>query len=58
MGHEDEEIGDRYSKLKDVVAFRRELLEGIGWGFALSSKSTLLDRMDRKSMWAMLNCWL
>jgi len=31
MGHEDEEIGDRYSKLKDVVAFRKELLEGLAW---------------------------
>jgi hypothetical protein len=58
MGHEDEEIGDRYSKLKDVVAFRKELLERIGLGFELPSKNTLLDRMDRKSMWVMPNCWL
>jgi hypothetical protein len=30
MGHEDEEIGDRYSKLKDVVAFR-ERTSGRDW---------------------------
>jgi hypothetical protein len=59
MGHEDEEIGDHYSKLKDVVAFRKELLERIGLGFDLPSKSTLLDRMDQKSTWVMMpNCWL
>jgi hypothetical protein len=57
MDHEDEEIGDRYSKLKDVVAFRKKQLERIGLDFELPSKSTLLDRMDRKSMWVMSNCW-
>jgi hypothetical protein len=38
MGHKDEETGDRYSKLKDVVAFGKELLERIGLGFELPSK--------------------
>jgi hypothetical protein len=38
MGHEDEEIGDRYSKLKNDVAFRKEVVERIGLGFELPSK--------------------
>jgi integrase len=42
MGHEDEEIGDRYSKLKDDVAFRKEVVERIGLGFELPSKKVVV----------------
>ena len=35
MGHEDEEIGDRYSKLKQDVRFRQAVAEKIGLGFEL-----------------------
>ena len=42
MGHEDEEIGDRYSKLKDDVAFRKEVVERIGLGFELPAKKVVV----------------
>jgi integrase len=35
MGHEDEEIGDRYSKLKQDVRFRQAVAKKIGLGFEL-----------------------
>jgi hypothetical protein len=35
MGHHDEEIADRYSKLKLDVAFRQEVTLRIGLGFEL-----------------------
>ena len=37
MGHGDEEIGDIYSKLKEDLAFRREVIQRIGLGFKLPS---------------------
>jgi len=58
MGHEDEEIGDRYSKLKDDVAFRKEVVERLAWASNFRSKRSSLDRMDRKSKLVMSNCWL
>jgi hypothetical protein len=42
MGHEDEEIGDIYSKLKQDVAFRKEVVERIGLGFELPSKKVVV----------------
>jgi integrase len=38
MGHADEEIGDTYSKLKDLVSFRKGWTEKIGLGFDVPSK--------------------
>lgn len=38
MGHADEEIGDTYSKLKELVSFRKEWTEKIGLGFDVPSK--------------------
>jgi len=42
MGHEDEEVGDVYSKLKEDVAFRKEVAERIGLGFELPSKNVVV----------------
>ena len=42
MGHDDEEIGDIYSKLKQDVAFRKEVAERIGVGFELPSKNLVV----------------
>jgi integrase len=42
MGHDDEEIGDIYSKLKQDVAFRKEVAERIGVGFELPSKNVVV----------------
>ena len=42
MGHEDSEIGDIYSKLKQDVAFRKEVVERIGLGFELPSKKVVV----------------
>jgi integrase len=39
MGHDEEEIGDRYSKLKYDVAFRQEVTKRIGLGFELPVQS-------------------
>jgi len=35
----DEEIGDRYSKLKQDVKFRQAVAKKIGWGFELPAKN-------------------
>ena len=38
MGHDDEEIGDIYSKLKEDVEFRQSWTKRIGLGFKISSE--------------------
>ena len=42
MGHEDEEVGDVYSKLKEDVSFRKEVAERIGLGFELPSENVVV----------------
>ena len=42
MGHEDEEIGDRYSKLKQDVEFRQAVAKKIGLGFELPAKNRVV----------------
>jgi integrase len=48
MGHDGEEIGDIYSKLKNDVAFRQEVTNRIGLGFEIPSKSAPIGRNGRK----------
>ena len=38
MGHDDKEIGDIYSKLKEDVAFRKDWTSRIGLGFEIPSE--------------------
>jgi hypothetical protein len=38
MGHDDEEIGDIYSKLKEDVEFRQDWTSRIGLGFEIPSE--------------------
>ena len=40
MGHENETVGDDYSKMKEDVAFRLEQAEKVGLSFELSPKIT------------------
>src|SRR5712692_11353336 len=42
MGHEGEEIGDRYSKLKQDVEFRQAVAKKIGLGFELPGKNRVV----------------
>jgi hypothetical protein len=39
MGHEDEEIGDIYSMLRERVAYRKKWAEQAGLGFEIPSKT-------------------
>ena len=39
MGHDEDEIGDRYSNLKHDVAFRQEVTKRICLGFELPLES-------------------
>lgn len=48
MGHEDEEIGDIYSKLKYDVPYRQEWAEKLGLGFTIPSKIVSIGRNGRK----------
>jgi|SRR5450755_1678934 integrase len=48
MGHENETVGDDYSKLKDDVAFRLEQAEKVGLGFEIP-KTTDVVRIVRKN---------
>jgi hypothetical protein len=48
MGHENETVGDEYSKLKDDVAFRLEQAEKVGLGFEIP-KTTDVVRIVRKN---------
>lgn len=48
MGHENETVGDGYSKMKEDVAFRLEQAEAVGLGFALPQKKTEVVRIVRK----------
>ena len=60
MGHEDEEIGDRYSKLKDVVAFRKERKNfWKDWlGFRASIQKHVVGPNGPKIDVGDANCWL
>jgi len=48
MGHENETVGDDYSKLKDDVTFRLEQAERVGLGFEIP-KTTDVVRVVRKN---------
>jgi len=48
MGHENETVGDDYSKLKDDVAFRLEQAEKVGLGFEIP-KTTDVVRIVRRN---------
>ena len=48
MGHENETVGDRYSKMKEDVAFRLEQAESVGLGFALPPKIAHVVRIVLK----------
>jgi integrase len=48
MGHENETVGDDYSKLKDDVAFRLEHAEKVGLGFEIPKTPTVV-RIVRKN---------
>ncbi len=49
MGHENETVGDGYSKMKEDVAFRLEQSETAGLGFALPPKIADVVRIVRKN---------
>ncbi|HMD41554.1 MAG TPA: tyrosine-type recombinase/integrase [Candidatus Acidoferrum sp.] len=49
MGHENETVGDGYSKMKDDVAFRLEEAEITGLGFAPPPETTDVVRIVRKN---------
>jgi hypothetical protein len=49
MGHENETVGDGYSKMKEDVAFRLEQAAKVGLGFALPPKTTDVARIARKN---------
>jgi len=42
MGHDDEEIGDIYSKLKEDVEFRQDWTTRLGLGFELPSEKSVV----------------
>jgi integrase len=48
MGHENETVGDDYSKLKDDVEFRLEYAEKVGLGFEIPKNPTVV-RIVRKN---------
>jgi integrase len=49
MGHENETVGDGYSKMKEDVAFRLEQAETVGLGFALPPKIADVVRIVREN---------
>jgi integrase len=49
MGHENETVGDDYSKMKEDVAFRLEQAAKVGLGFKLPHKTTDVVRIVRKN---------
>jgi len=49
MGHENETVGDGYSKMKEDGAFRLEQAETVGLGFALPPQITEVVRIVRKN---------
>jgi len=49
MGHENETVGDGYSKMKEDVAFRLEQAETVGLGFTLPPKIADVVRIVRKN---------
>jgi integrase len=48
MGHENETVGDGYSKMKEDVAFRLEQAETVGLGFVFCPKIAEVVRVVRK----------
>jgi hypothetical protein len=49
MGHENETVGDGYSKMKEDVEFRLEQAETVGLSFALPPKIADVVRIVRKN---------
>ena len=49
MGHENETVGDGYSKMKEDVAFRLEQAETVALGFALPPQITDVVRIVRRN---------
>lgn len=49
MGHENETVGDGYSKMKDDRVFRLQEAENVGLGFELPSETTDVVRIVRKN---------
>ena len=49
MGHENETVGDGYSKMKEDGAFRLEHAETVGLGFTLPPQITEVVRIVRKN---------
>jgi integrase len=49
MGHENETVGDGYSKMKEDVAFRLQQAKTVGLGFALPPKIADVVRIVRKN---------
>ena len=49
MGHENETVGDGYSKMKEDVAFRLQQAETVGLGFALPPKIADVVRIVREN---------
>jgi murein tripeptide amidase MpaA len=48
MGHENETVGDDYSKMKEDVAFRLAQAEKVGLGFVLPPQNAEVVRIVRK----------
>jgi len=46
MGHENETVGDEYSKLKDDVAFRLEQAERVGLGFDIANTTNIVRKNE------------
>ena len=49
MGHENETVGDCYSKMKEDIAFRLEQAETVGLGFELPPKIADVVRIVRRN---------
>lgn len=49
MGHENDTVGDGYSKMKEDVAFRLEQAESVGLGFALPPQPPMLSVLSVKT---------
>jgi hypothetical protein len=49
MGHENDAVGDGYSKMKEDGVFRLEQAKTVGLGFALPPQITDVVRIVRKN---------
>ena len=48
MGHAGEDMSDLYDKIKEDVAFRKEVAEKAGLGFEIPSEIRVIGRNGRK----------